>query len=423
MIISSMSLPAKIFVGLILLHCYLLGLWSPSPAAEAATIDGVPHILNSDQSRDGLRTLDLQEAWRVGGDDDDTLFGLIPRVETDADGNVYVLDSQLCTVSVYDRDGELLRTLFREGEGPGEVRGPRDMFLLEDGRVGLIQDFPGIVVFVDKDGTPAGRMTIGGTDGGIHSLTGCIGCGDKFLLSGTHHEDSTPGTSERNFFLERYTDDGVLAAQYAQSHATYDFSNFVFSERLHLPPFWFCFDMAPDGTVYSVPHRDKYAITVHQVDGTLTSVIEREYEPLQRTDTEYDKVHGMIESAMSNVPIQATIEVERQESAVASLARGIQMGPDGRLWVLSGRGANPQDDGIMAIFDVFDPDGEFAEQVALKAPYKATEVGIVLGEAGRILVILSYYESLAAQFGDGSTYAGEDAEVALPAVICYDIVN
>jgi len=423
MIISSMSLPAKIFVGLILLHCYLIGLWSPSPAAEATIIDGVPHVLNSDQPRDGQRTLKLQEAWRVGGDDDEAFFGLIPRVDTDAEGNVYVLDSQLSTVSVYDRDGDLLRTLFREGEGPGEVIGPRDMFLLDDGRVGLVQDFPGVVVFVDKDGTPAGRMNISGTDGGIHSLTGCLGCGDKFLLSGTHHGNNTPGISDRDYFLERYTDTGDFVAQYAHSHAIYDFNNFVFSERQHIPPFWFCYSMTPDGTVYSVPDRDKYAINVHQPDGTLTRVIERDYEPLQRTDKEYDKVHGMIESAMGNVPFQVTIEVERQEAAVANLARGLQMGPDGRLWVLTGRGASPQEDGIMAVFDVFEPGGEFAEQVALKAPHKAIDVGIVLGEPGRILVILSYYESLAAQFGDGSTYAGEDEEVALPAVICYDIVN
>ena len=204
------SLAIKLLVGLIVLHLMITGLGRPAEAATRTTVDGVTHVRNDDQPRDGRRTVTLRERWRIGGDDEETLFGRIPRVAAGPDGNVYVLDSQLCEVSVYDRDGALLRTLFREGEGPGEVREPRDMFVLGDGRVGLIQDFPGVAVMVDGQGNPAGRITVGGTEGGIHSLTACQGRGDVLLLAGTHHDNSRPGFSGRDFFLERYSPAGEL---------------------------------------------------------------------------------------------------------------------------------------------------------------------------------------------------------------------
>ena len=40
----------------------------------------------------------------------------------DDDGNIYLLDSQLSEVKVFSPDGEPLKTLSREGDGPGEFR-------------------------------------------------------------------------------------------------------------------------------------------------------------------------------------------------------------------------------------------------------------------------------------------------------------
>ncbi len=43
-------------------------------------------------------------------------------------------------------------------------------------------------------------------------------------------------------------------------------------------------------------------------------------------------------------------------------------GPEGSLWVLSGRGAWRPPEGSCAVFDVWDGDGHLSGQVALKAP-------------------------------------------------------
>ncbi|MFC1572652.1 hypothetical protein ACFL6M_03535 [Candidatus Eisenbacteria bacterium] len=110
--------------------------------------------------------------------------------------------------------------------------------------------------------------------------------------------------------------------------------------------------------------------------------------------------------------------VERDEAAISYLHRALQIHTDGSLWVLSGRGVRPSDSGVMAVFDVFDQDGAFARQVALEAPHDGQSVGIFLSGPDRILVVKGYFESLAAQFGNGATFTGEDGEADLPEVIC-----
>ncbi len=64
----------------------------------AASGEGVRHVKNSSTPRDGIRTVVLKELWRVGQEQDGVFFGRVPRVETDSQGNVYILDAQLCQV-------------------------------------------------------------------------------------------------------------------------------------------------------------------------------------------------------------------------------------------------------------------------------------------------------------------------------------
>ena len=52
------------------------------------------------------------------------LFGTVGSIAVDDDHDVYVLDRQARHVRVYDSDGTYLRTLGRDGEGPGEFKVP-----------------------------------------------------------------------------------------------------------------------------------------------------------------------------------------------------------------------------------------------------------------------------------------------------------
>ena len=97
--------------------------------SRADTPADVP-VVHNPAAPPTVQTWRLQEVWRLSGDDDDApLLGVIREARSDTDGNVYLLDRQLCHVLVVSRTGEFLRTLGREGEVPGEVRRPRDLLM------------------------------------------------------------------------------------------------------------------------------------------------------------------------------------------------------------------------------------------------------------------------------------------------------
>lgn len=79
----------------------------------------------------------LEEVFRVGsmaGADWET-FGEIRGVAFDAQGRLYVFDSQSSRVVVTDASGRPVRTVGQAGEGPGELRSPVAFTVLRDGTI------------------------------------------------------------------------------------------------------------------------------------------------------------------------------------------------------------------------------------------------------------------------------------------------
>lgn len=418
---SYISIPRTVLLLICLVLPTLTAL-ADGPVREV--IDGVPHVKNGSTPTGGVQALRMNELWRVGGEDDqEVLFGLTPKVCTDDKGQVYVLDSQLSQVHVFSPDGELSQTLFREGDGPGEVRHPWDMFVLADGRVGALQEFPGAAVLVDKKGLPVGRIKAGNPGGEMYSLIGCKAQGDHTLMSGlTQSTGSNPGVSSRTFFLASFGEDGQETHRYCESDAVYDFGDFKYSEREHIPTFLYCFDVGADGRSCVAPDRDAFAIHVFSPDGRPEMVIERDYEPIDRSDQEYEDLRQALDSGLSVVPIEFELTVERQAAAIPYFQRGLHMREDGSIWALSGRGIRDLPDDVLAVFDVFDPSGEFVKQVELRGPDNALKDGIFFAGPDRILVVKGYMESMMAHYAAATTASGDDPDAELVlAVICYQL--
>lgn len=79
----------------------------------------------------------FEEVYSVGSLDGPEWqqFGEVFDVAFDGAGNVYLLDIHASRVTVVDREGGLLRTIGRPGDGPGEFNHPTQLAVTEDGRV------------------------------------------------------------------------------------------------------------------------------------------------------------------------------------------------------------------------------------------------------------------------------------------------
>jgi hypothetical protein len=138
------------------------------------TQGGVEIVSNPKAPMEAPATVRLQEQWRIGGESEaeGEFFGVIGQITTDPEGNVYLLDTQLSEVKVFSSDGAYLRTIGREGEGPGEFRQAQDMFFLPDGNLGVLQLAPGRIVVLSPQGEPMGDYPLPSTQGGASATPG-----------------------------------------------------------------------------------------------------------------------------------------------------------------------------------------------------------------------------------------------------------
>ena len=110
----------------------------------------------------GWNVQELACIGSVDGPDEESSFGSIRGIELDAEGNVYVLDTQATTVRVFASDGRYLRSIGREGGGPGEFKRPTGIVLTPDGRLWVANPGNRRYDVFERDGTLAGtyRKTV-----------------------------------------------------------------------------------------------------------------------------------------------------------------------------------------------------------------------------------------------------------------------
>lgn len=398
----------------------------PASAGKKVTIDGVLHIQNGDTPSEGREILTLEEAWRVGGDDEEgLLLAMVPEVCGDEQGNIYVMDTQLCQVHVFSPAGELLRTIFRQGEGPGETLRPRDLVITRDG-VGLAEEFPAKIIMVDPSGLPIDNVRPAGpgdaAGGNMGTLVAVEYGGGNLVVSGTEITQSdTPGMQDRLNFLASFSSTGEERARYCEAKTFYNFNDMKFIEREHTPSFWWGFTVGRDGTVYASLDRDAYAISVFKPDGSLDRVIERTFKPYARTDYEKQRMNDLIESATAGSPIEIKVVVEDNEPVIDYFHRGLRVDDDGNLWVTSSRGLRDHADGAMLSYDVFDREGNYTRQVAVVCEGNSYHDCLFWVSKDQIVLVTGAMAALAAQFGGGAALDSDDEEATPQEIICYNV--
>lgn len=115
---------------------------------------------------------DLDEVHRVGGLNAPQWAFFEGREPTgfDAAGNLYVLDTQASQVVVIDPRGELVRTVGRKGEGPGEFDRAGQLFVWRDGRFVVVDGGQGAYQVFGPDGELERYVRMGGDAGRLAFL-------------------------------------------------------------------------------------------------------------------------------------------------------------------------------------------------------------------------------------------------------------
>jgi len=402
---------------LVVVATLLVPVMTVAGETRETTRDGILYVQNPSQPTESPSTSQPEEIWRIGGDDDeDVVFGVLDGVVADASGNVYLLDIQLSEVLVYTADGEYVRTIGREGEGPGEFRRPTGVFIAPAGQVAVVQAMPGKIVLLTPEGDPAGVYPVPAPDDGVQFFEGAARAGDQIVVAPRRFSRRETGADITSVLI-RVDTGGNQTAQYLEQHIAREFAVTEMDEKAVSGTLeW---SVSPDGRVLLSDDFDSYRIRVLRPDATVDRVIEREYEHRARSAEEMERRTprvGMGGRRGRHGRPRVEVKPSKTDRDI------LQMFPrdSGSVWVLNSRGAYDVADGAMATFDVFDADGHFVRQITLRGEgdFDKDEFHIV---GNRLYVVTGVRSARAAMRGAESEKPVEDEEIVPMAVICYDL--
>ena len=407
--------PFGVVFPLVALFCWA----SFSLAGEEVMENGITHIKNGATPAQGVETMELEELWRRGGEDDEeVLFGLIAQALLDDDNNIYLLDTQLSHVEVFSSTGEHLKTIGREGSGPGEFTMAFDMIFMPDGTLGVVQVFPGKIIKLDLDGNPAGEfrpLLNEAVEGGFLVLVNSLAAGGNLVLSGidmTFNQETL--TQTRTHFVKSFDIDGKPIADYHEEERIWDFKDFTLDEPI-TDYVWGRLAVGPDGQVIAAIPRNGYVLTVFNPDGSINRIIEREYKSWQRNERARARAIAQLEGQLRQFPPGTEYKIMDIEPDIAAL----YIRDDGSIWVLTSRAMWDSKPGVLQSFDVFSPEGHFLKQVDILADGSSAADLVVFARDDMVFQITGFYDALVAALGGFGTDAEEEAEPM--EVICYRI--
>lgn len=303
----------------------------------------------------------------LGGEDEgvESFFGLSDNsIATDADGNLYILDTGNHRVVVFDPEGTHLRTMGREGEGPGELQlFPVGIAVAEDGVV-HVYDWGkrGLVRFA-PDGSPLATRRID------HFLEST-----KWVLRGSDLLIASPiaPIQEGRVRLLVVGEDGDTATLATFQRAPYKPVDYGCVRLSGQPPL-FVPDLAwaAGDSLAFVSSTAAYRVDVYRGARLVTS-IRRDLPP--RPATRELAIREVGEEGLTirisgagtcTVPPEKVVD-ERGIADVLPAIGDLAVAPDGTLWVrrFSVRG-DP------SVIDLIAPDGTYLGTLPEGSPFPA----------------------------------------------------
>ena len=332
---------------------------------------------------------------------DELLFGRIQSARRDAAGNVVVADNQAYEIRIFDEEGRHLRSLGREGEGPGEFESLQGAWPVADGGIVAADIILDRITRFGAEGTPIGTATLAGRDNlrGIFTL-GLAGP-DMVLsrasprtvltvesLSGSMKDmmDAMFGGEEnRRLVFVRHRFDGTLVDTVAQGRDALRASvSRGTGTEMELTTFTVPFSprFVAAGSSHGVVVTDgaAYGLRVFGEDGVLRMIARLEDPRPIRTDAHLERyVRGYHRS--DERVIQEYIERYRQSPLPDSLPAytDLLFAEGGEVWAQRYR----LPDESMARWDIFAADGVYLGRVGVPASFRIEEVsrGEALGVA------------------------------------------
>jgi hypothetical protein len=416
---------ARVFVLLVL--CIGSGI-VPAARSQGNQAGPSPRVIRASATpREGVLRLQMHELWHTDPDAPEYLFGFIDAAVADKEGRVYLLDRQVGDVKVFSPDGRFLRTVSGRGEGPGETQTPRGLVLDTGGGIGVFEEFPARIAWLDRDGNGAGSWAPKFAESSGPPLVAF----KQVLVGGTRTYVSYGRlfltAKEELSALAAFDGDGDLLVTYLEKrHQATSPGDVDLEYRGFNRGQW---DVDARGRLYALVDTGDYRIAAHDSSGAVTFILERDFPRRKRTTDEIDRLR---ETFMA--------EEYKQPGTTAESAPAIHMlhlAQNGELWVVTDppeaalKKAAGAKGPIAALCDVFSSEGEYLREVVIPGDVDWDRDKWIWISDERVIVLRDRASALAAEqaaLRRASARAGGRAEEAETdpgegmTVVCFALV-
>ena len=324
-------------------------------------------------------TLDSARAQRILADEarPETLFGRVRGALRLRDGRIAVLDIGRYVVRIFAADHSLVRSIGRQGQGPGEFESPWRLVRVRGDSVGVV-DISGHLEILSVTGDGSRRMPMPrGSDTGTPQILGAFANGDYLAILNEFPGAPQPGRNPLYSTLHVVTADGRSGATLGRHQST----QFTFRKgsdgRLHEVPtlFWAEPGMAvlPAGYVWCL--ATEFDCQIRSSAGVHLRTIRAPVGTAAVTDGDVAELKRIqlarAATAQDSAQLEATVlEADRMEHfPVLSL---IRTDAAGRIWI---RSFTWRDSDRTVKWLVLDPSGRVLGTVMMPAGFQVYDIG------------------------------------------------
>ncbi len=307
--------------------------------------NGVIVVKNPKQPMYGEEVFSIEEDLSIGEAEGrkEYMFSQARDIAVDEEEKIYILDIKECHIKVYSKNGEYLKTIGKEGQGPGEMQLPGALVITPQQEI-LVND------------SSARKLHFFTLDG---KFLRAVSQTKMFLFS-------SPKADQKGNIVAGY----MIAGQ----EVIYDLKKFdsqlkdlftIFSTRIlkypYLNPFiprcyWEV--TKEDNIIWGFP--DKYELQVLNPDGKLLKKIVKDHTPVKITQEEKDDWIKERYGGYEKVPSETKLLWDKYHSAFIFLS----LDEEGRIFA---RTYEKAADGKTYYYDVFDSEGKYIAKIPLKA--------------------------------------------------------
>ena len=323
-------------------------------------IDGVTTVRNPKEPYYGELIIELVDDLEIGNDEDPNYqFYNVAGIALDSERNIYVLDSGNHRVQKFDKNGDYLLTIGREGEGPGEFISLSDVFIdtqdtlyLADRRMIQIFDSSGEYkdsitfensiydFFLDKDGNILTYIIRSDEEGSKKHLV-------KYDIKGN--------------IVDRIAEFSDVKAVQSRDGSGMRMTFKAYHQYNYWP---YLFPFGKEHFIYAYP--SDYVLTAVDRAGKVSLKIEKNEPPNPISTAEKDFIINRIEEAYERrgrKPPRDVVEASCQFPAHRPFFYGMTVDDEGRVYIRRARSVLDESD--LVEFDIFSRKGYYIYKATL----------------------------------------------------------